>query len=161
MFSKLIEEHPSRKIWSLIWLKRNYSSQRKQWSSFDMGTLLGNVAEEANAGQCAQQTGILMGVLGSCKLWKHKVHFLGSSLVAEWLGFWAFTAVAWGQSLVGELRSYKLCGWVNEWKNIFLTHEKFHVLSWGVLWYSSRVMGPWVPSQSWAVNLSQKKRKNK
>ena len=52
-----------------------------------MGTLLGNVAKEANAGQCAQQTGILMGVLGSCKLWKHKVHFLGSSLVAEWLGF--------------------------------------------------------------------------
>ena len=31
----------------------------------------------------------------------------GSSLVAEWLGFWAFTAVAWVQSLVGELRSRK------------------------------------------------------
>ena len=34
----------------------------------------------------------------------------GSSLVAEWLGFWAFTAVAWVQSLVGELRSHKSCG---------------------------------------------------
>ena len=33
-----------------------------------MGTLLGNVAEKANASQRGQQTDILMGVLGSCKL---------------------------------------------------------------------------------------------
>ena len=34
----------------------------------------------------------------------------GSSLVAWWLGFWAFTAMARVQSLVGELRSHKPCG---------------------------------------------------
>ena len=34
--------------------------------------------------------------------------FLGSSLVAYWLGFQPFTAMAWVQSLVGELRSRKL-----------------------------------------------------
>ena len=31
----------------------------------------------------------------------------GSSLVAQWLAFWAFTVVAWVQSWVGELRSLK------------------------------------------------------
>ena len=134
-----------------------------------MGTLLGNVAKEANASQCVEQTDILMGALWSCKLWKHKLYFLGSSLVAEWLGFWAFTAVAWVKYLVGELRSYRLCGstkklineWINEWKNIFLTHEKFHVLSWGVkLWYFSRVMGPWVPLPILSSkSITQKKEK--
>ena len=34
----------------------------------------------------------------------------GNSLVVQWLGFGAFTAVAWVQPLVGELRSSKLCG---------------------------------------------------
>ena len=29
--------------------------------------------------------------------------------MVQWLGLGAFTAVAWVQSLVGELRSYKLC----------------------------------------------------
>ena len=33
-----------------------------------------------------------------------------SSLVALWLGFQAFTAMAWVQSLVGELRSRKPLG---------------------------------------------------
>ena len=27
----------------------------------------------------------------------------------SWLGFWAFTAMAQAQSLVGEVRSHKLC----------------------------------------------------
>ena len=31
-----------------------------------------------------------------------------SSLVVQWLGLCAFTAVAWVQSLIGELRSHKL-----------------------------------------------------
>ena len=33
--------------------------------------------------------------------------YTGSFLVAEWLGFQAFTAGAWVQSLVGELRCLK------------------------------------------------------
>ena len=33
-----------------------------------------------------------------------------SSLVAQWIGLCAFTAVSWVQSLVRELRSYKLHG---------------------------------------------------
>ena len=32
---------------------------------------------------------------------------LGTSLVVQWLGLPVFTAVAWVQSLVGELRSHK------------------------------------------------------
>ena len=39
-----------------------------------------------------------------------KIQTPGSSLVVQWLGFSAFTAVAQVQSLVGELRSHKLCG---------------------------------------------------
>jgi len=35
---------------------------------------------------------------------------IGSSLVAEWLGFWAFTAAAQVLSLTGKLRSCKLHG---------------------------------------------------
>ena len=31
----------------------------------------------------------------------------GNSQVVQWLGLGAFTLVAWVQSLVGELRSYK------------------------------------------------------
>jgi len=34
----------------------------------------------------------------------------GNSLVVQWLGLTFFTAVAWIQSLVGELRSYKMHG---------------------------------------------------
>ena len=33
---------------------------------------------------------------------------IGNSLVVLWLGFGAFTALAWVQSLVRELRSHKL-----------------------------------------------------
>lgn len=75
-----------------------------------MGTLLGNVVKEANAAQCAQQTGILMGVLGSCKLWKHKVHFLGSSLVSK--GLDSELSLLWPEfnPLLENWRSYKLCG---------------------------------------------------
>ena len=35
---------------------------------------------------------------------------IGSSLVDEWLGFWAFTAAAQVLSLTGKLRSCKLHG---------------------------------------------------
>ena len=31
----------------------------------------------------------------------------GSFLMVQWLGFQAFTAMAWAQSLVGKLRSHK------------------------------------------------------
>ena len=31
-------------------------------------------------------------------------------MVVRWLGFWAFIAVAWVQSLVGELRYCELLG---------------------------------------------------
>ena len=34
---------------------------------------------------------------------------VGSFLLTQWLGFWAFTAMAWVQSLVWELRSFKQC----------------------------------------------------
>ena len=34
----------------------------------------------------------------------------GNSLAVKWLGLGIFTAVAWVQSLVGKLRSYKLHG---------------------------------------------------
>ena len=34
--------------------------------------------------------------------------FIGSSLVAYWLRFWAFTVMAWVQNLVEKLRSHKL-----------------------------------------------------
>ena len=36
--------------------------------------------------------------------------FLGNSLVVQWLGLGAFTAVAQVQSLIGELKSHKPCG---------------------------------------------------
>ena len=49
------------------------------------------------------------------KLYKTEVS--GSSLAAQWLGFWAFIAVIQVQPLVKELRSYKLCGTTNKQKN--------------------------------------------
>ena len=33
----------------------------------------------------------------------------GCSPVAQWLGFWAFTAVAWVQSLIGEQIPQSMC----------------------------------------------------
>ena len=39
-----------------------------------------------------------------------KVNTTGNSLVVQWLGLWTFTATAWVQSLVRELRSHKLHG---------------------------------------------------
>ena len=45
---------------------------------------------------------------------------VGSSLVASWLGFQAFAAVAWVQFLVGELRSCKPDGVAKEKKKFFL-----------------------------------------
>ena len=38
-----------------------------------------------------------------------KMYKQGNSLVVQWLGLRAFTAVAQVQSLVGELRSHKPC----------------------------------------------------
>ena len=60
---------------------------------------------------------------GSPKQWKHfYVKFLGSSLVAWWRGFRAFHAVALVQTLVRELRFWKLCGVVKRRKHSCLTH---------------------------------------
>ena len=39
-----------------------------------------------------------------------------SSLVVQWLGLGIFTTMAWVQSLVLELRSYKLHGKSKKWK---------------------------------------------
>ena len=39
--------------------------------------------------------------------WDNNIGTMESSLVAWWLGFWAFTAVARVQSLVRELRSHE------------------------------------------------------
>ena len=52
--------------------------------------------------------------------------YTGSFLVAKWLGFQAFTAGAWVQSLVGELRSCKpkiqsLLDKVSDFQNYFLS----------------------------------------
>ena len=41
---------------------------------------------------------------------------IGNSQVVQWLGLDAFTAVAWVQSLVEELRSYKLYDMVKKKK---------------------------------------------
>ena len=41
---------------------------------------------------------------------RFKMGMSGNSLVVQWLGLSAFTARAWVQSLVRELRSHKLCG---------------------------------------------------
>ena len=38
------------------------------------------------------------------------MYVVGNSLVVQWLGFGAFTAMTWVQCLVGELRSCKLHG---------------------------------------------------
>ena len=43
-----------------------------------------------------------------------KLMSLGNSLVVWWLGLGVFTAEAWVQSLVGELRSHKPCGVAEE-----------------------------------------------
>ena len=40
----------------------------------------------------------------------HRLGWHRSSLVAWWLGFWVFTAVAWVHSLVKELSPCKPCG---------------------------------------------------
>lgn len=51
---------------------------------------------------------------------------LGSSAVASWLEYWAFTAVSWVQSLVRELRYHKLCGMAEKKKSkIETTIHKF------------------------------------
>ena len=42
---------------------------------------------------------------------------IGSSLVVQWLGLGSFTAGAWVQSLVRELRSSKLFGGEKNLKN--------------------------------------------
>ena len=41
---------------------------------------------------------------------ERKNKLIRNSLVAWWLEFWAFTSVAWVQSLVGEMRSREMCG---------------------------------------------------
>ena len=47
------------------------------------------------------------------------------SLVGLWIGLQAFTIMAWVQSLVRELRSYKLCGMIKKTErkpNILCAH---------------------------------------
>lgn len=52
---------------------------------------------------------------------------LGSSVVAYWLEYWAFTDVSWVQSLVRELRYHRLYGMAKKKKNskIETTIRKF------------------------------------
>ena len=44
-------------------------------------------------------------------------------MAAYWLGFWAFIAMAWVQSLVKELRSYKLHSIAKKKKKILFLKE--------------------------------------
>ena len=46
--------------------------------------------------------------------------FLGNSLVVQWLGLGAFTAMAWVQTLVGELRSHFPQATQRSQKNIYI-----------------------------------------
>ena len=51
----------------------------------------------------------------------------GNSLAAQWLGLSTFTAMAWAQSLVGELRSCKLQGTAkNREKFIYTCNAHMH-----------------------------------
>ena len=54
------------------------------------------------------------------------------SLVGLWIGLQAFTIMAWVQSLVRELRSYKLCGVAknnnNKWKFQRITLRKYFLI---------------------------------
>ena len=58
---------------------------------------------------------------------RSKTHTVGSSLVAQWLGFWAFTALARVQSLLRELRSCVACGGGGEGTNQHTTKKKILV----------------------------------
>ena len=56
-----------------------------------------------------------------------KIYICRDSLVVQWLGLGAFTAVAWLQSLVGELRSLTPCSVAKKKKdmNIHITPKSF------------------------------------
>ena len=53
-------------------------------------------------------------------------------MAAYWLGFWAFIAMAWVQSLVKELRSYKLHSIAKKKKFIFKRID--YCLSFFAIW---------------------------
>ena len=50
-------------------------------------------------------------------LQRQHLHWLGNSLVVQWLGLITLTMVAQVQFLVGELRSHKLCSTAPQNKN--------------------------------------------
>ena len=51
----------------------------------------------------------------------------GNSLEVQWLGLGTFTAVAWVQSLVTELRSHKLCGMIQKKKK---SNHSLRIVTW-------------------------------
>ena len=52
----------------------------------------------------------------------------GNSLVVQWSGFSAFTARAWVQSLVGELRSHKPHGMAEKKKKNYQTKVHQYII---------------------------------
>ena len=62
--------------------------------------------------------------------------------MAWWLGFWAFTAVAQVQSLVGELRSRKLRGAAKIMIIIIKCYfkKKMEMRSLGLIWADSIIL---------------------
>ena len=78
-------------------------------------------------------------------------------LVARWLGFLGFTAVAWVQFLVRELRAHKQHGKAKKEKQVFspvypqfeapVTHSL--LVSFFCFWPWSKVWGILVPDQQW------------
>ena len=77
-------------------------------------------------------------------------------LVAQWLGFLGFTAVAWVQFLVRELRSHKPHGTAKKRKTSLLPSTLFEVpvthsllVSFFYFWPWSKVWGILDPDQQW------------
>ena len=78
-------------------------------------------------------------------------------LVAQWLGFLGFTAVAWVQFLVRELRAHKQHGKAKKEKQVFSpVYPQFEVpvthsllVSFFCFWPWSKVWGILVPDQQW------------
>ena len=73
----------------------------------------------------------------------------GSSLMAQWWGFWAFIAVAQVQSLVRELRSGKPCGASKK-------KERKRKVT-GVMWLSKKLTGN--PILIWCTRNTGSKQK--
>ena len=65
--------------------------------------------EPGPPGSSLASTPFVKGTHVDHQLFRLKVCRLGSSLVVQWLGLCAFTATAWVQSLLRELRSASCC----------------------------------------------------